>query len=434
MFNVLGMLYFSCLLLAIGNQLNNITIPLRMNQFGYDETLIGIIMSANALGLILGCLIGRKLVERIGYVRTFVMSCAIFTGVVLSYSLWTNAFFWMGLRVLGGFFTATAYLVVESWINESSSSSNRGRVLGIYLVIHYSGSAMGQLMVNLDGPDPSQIFIISAIAIALAAAPISFSIAPTPESYELESISISELYRISPVGLVGVFAAGLGFGGLMSMGPIFGSNLGWEVQQISVFMATMVIGSLLFQYPLGKASDAWDRRKMLGVVQMLGLVSLLGLQWAIYQADLGMMPVYLVGLCLGGVVGSIYPMSSAVIFDWLRPKQMIAASGNMILTFAIGSIAGPFLLGVSMKQMGAQGFLIYFGMVMGSLMLFILYRTQVRQALPVEAQENFVIVPRMPPIHSQLDPRIDPDYDSTDPEAFKNEEDFSTKVEAVENI
>ena len=182
MINVLGMLYFSCLLLAIGNHLNNITIPLRMNQSGFDETMIGITMSANALGLILGCLIGRKLVERIGYVRTFVMSCAIFTGVVLSYSLWMNGFFWMGLRIVGGFLSATAYLVVESWINESSSSGNRGRVLGIYLVIHYSGSALGQLMVNLDGPDPSKIFIISAIAIALAAAPVSFSIAPTPES------------------------------------------------------------------------------------------------------------------------------------------------------------------------------------------------------------------------------------------------------------
>ena len=46
MINVLGMLYFSCLLLAIGNHLNNITIPLRMNQSGFDETMIGIIMSA----------------------------------------------------------------------------------------------------------------------------------------------------------------------------------------------------------------------------------------------------------------------------------------------------------------------------------------------------------------------------------------------------
>ena len=434
MINILGMLYFSCLLLAIGNNLNNFILPLRMNQFGFDESWIGITMSANAVGLILGCLIGRKLVERIGYVRTFVMSCAIFTGVVLSYSLWMNAFFWMGLRIIGGFFTATAYLVVESWINENSSTSNRGRVLGTYLVIHYSGSAIGQLMVNLDGPDPSQIFIISAIAIALSAAPVSFSIAPTPESYELESISIPELFRISPVGLAGVFAAGVGFGGLISMGPIFGSNLGWDVENISFFMAVMVIGSLLFQYPLGKASDAWDRRKILGLVQVMGLISLLGLQWAVSNAQLGMTPIWIIGLFLGGVVGSIYPMSTAVIFDWLRPKQMIAASGNMILTFALGSIAGPFLLGLSMQHLGAEGFLIYLGTVMGTLMLFILYRIQVRQALPVEAQENFVVIPRMPPVHPQLDPRIDPDYDATDPGSFRESENIPIQVKPADNF
>ena len=99
----------------------------------------------------------------------------------------------------------------------------------------------------------------------------------------------------------------------------------------------------------------------------------------------------------------------------------------MILTFAIGSIAGPFMLGVSMNQLGAQGFLIYFAVVMGSLMLFILYRIQVRQALPAEAQEDFVVVPRMPPVHPQLDPRIDPDYDATDPEEYKTGKIFLPK-------
>ena len=212
MINVLGMLYFSCLLLAIGNHLNNITIPLRMNQSGFDETWIGITMSANALGLI--WVPDRQ--ETSGAHRLCQNLCHVLCdfhrggAFVFLVDEW---FFLDGTSNRRGFFTATAYLVVESWINESSSSSNRGRVLGTYLVIHYSGSALGQLMVNLDGPDPSQIFIISAIAIALAAAPVSFSIAPTPESYELESISIPELYRVSPVGLVGVLAAGLAFGG-----------------------------------------------------------------------------------------------------------------------------------------------------------------------------------------------------------------------------
>jgi hypothetical protein len=52
----------------------------------------------------------------------------------------------------------------------------------------------------------------------------------------------------------------------------------------------------------------------------------------------------------------------------------------------------------------------------------------------VEAQEDFVVVPRMPPVHPQLDPRIDPDYDATDPEEYKTREDFPAKMETVENL
>ena len=66
-------------------------------------------MSANAVGIVLGCFYGKLLVIRVGYVRTFVLSCTLFTAIVLTYALFTNAYAWLVLRVLGGFFTATAY-------------------------------------------------------------------------------------------------------------------------------------------------------------------------------------------------------------------------------------------------------------------------------------------------------------------------------------
>ena len=65
---------------------------------------------------------------------------------------------------------------------------------------------------------------------------------------------------------------------------------------------------------------------------------------------------------------------------------------------------------------------------MGSLMLFILYRVQVRKALPEESQVDFVVVPRMPPVDSQLDPKTNTNYDATDPEAFKNREVFPLRL------
>ena len=82
--------YFSCLLLVIVSHLNNIVIPLRLITHDVETTWFGINMSVNSLGLILGSLMGRKLVGRVGFVRTFVLSSTIFTGLVLIYPIWVR--------------------------------------------------------------------------------------------------------------------------------------------------------------------------------------------------------------------------------------------------------------------------------------------------------------------------------------------------------
>lgn len=414
MIDSLGMLLLSCALLAIGNHLLNVLIPLRLNEAEVGTLLIGMVMSANAVGIVLGCFYGKVLVIRVGYVRTFVLSCTLFTAIVLTYALFTNAYAWLALRVLGGFFTATAYVVVESWLNASSSVENRGRVLGWYLVVHYAATATGQLLVNADGPNPYFIFIIAALAIALSIAPVTYSTAPVPESQETESLSFLELFRISPVGVVGVIAAGFSFGTTMSMSPIFGDAQGWTVAQISFFMASVTGGALLFQYPLGRLSDAWDRRKMLGIVQVFGVATL---AWMLWTPQLAGDSWEIIGLALllGGVIGSAYPLSSAVVFDWLRPSQMVAATGRLIFTYAIGAIAGPALVALVMESAGPAGFPLFLITVHVVMLLYILYRVQVRKALPIEVQEDFVVVPRMPPGNLALDPRTDPDYDANDP-------------------
>ena len=97
-------------------------------------------------------------------------------------------------------------------------------------------------------------------------------------------------------------------------------------------------------------------------------------------------------------MGSIYPLSSAVLYDWLNPAQMVAASGKIIITFALGAMGGPFLAAVAMDKWGAQGFPIYLGLVMSVLIIYVFYRVQVRASLPVDDQEEFVLVSRVPPV------------------------------------
>ena len=107
---------------------------------------------------------------------------------------------------------------------------------------------------------------------------------------------------------------------------------------------------------------------------------------------------------------------------------MIAASGKIIITFALGAMGGPFLAAVAMDKWGAQGFLIYLGLVMSVLMIYVFYRVQVRSSLPVNDQEEFVLVPRVPPVSPVLDPRTDPNYYAADSENLRINLDTPTLI------
>ena len=91
-------------------------------------------------------------------------------------------------------------------------------------------------------------------------------------------------------------------------------------------------------------------------------------------------------------------------------------------------MGGSFLAAVAMDQWGAHGFLIYLVLVMSVLMIYVFYRDQVRESLPVDDQEEFVLVPRMPQVEPVLDPRTDPNYETRGPENLQVNLDASIMI------
>ena len=47
-------------------------------------------------------------------------------------------------------------------------------------------------------------------------------------------------------------------------------------------------------------------------------------------------------------------MKKLMLYDWLNPAQMVAASGKIIITFALGAIGRPFLAAVDMNHWGLK--------------------------------------------------------------------------------
>ncbi|MFT6076625.1 MAG: MFS family permease, partial [Yoonia sp.] len=135
-------------LLFAGNGLFQTLLPIRAGQEGYSAALIGVLGTAYFGGFTIGCFVGPQLIRTVGHVRAFTGLTALLTATFLAFPLYVDPLFWGVLRVVSGICIAVIYIVVESWLNDTSSNSNRGRVLSVYIIVTNIVTMIGQLLVN----------------------------------------------------------------------------------------------------------------------------------------------------------------------------------------------------------------------------------------------------------------------------------------------
>src|SRR3712207_4364140 len=174
---------------------------------------------------------------------------------------------------------AGVFVCIESWLNDSATAESRGNVMAAYMSSLYSGQAVGQLLLNVEDRSGYLLFIIISIMLSLAVVPVALTrMAPAPLP-EIAAMSVRRLYRASPLGIVGTVASGLILGSLFSLGPVFARAVGLDVSATALFMSTVIFGGVLLQWPLGRLSDVFDRRRvilfvLLAIVLISGSMSL----------------------------------------------------------------------------------------------------------------------------------------------------------------
>ena len=407
--NQLLPLYLSCTLLLMGNGLLFIIIPMSMRLDGQDTDAIGLVMSLYFVGMLLGSLYGRHLISRVGHIRIFAACASVATLCALLHSIWSVPLVWGVLRVLIGFTNATFFMTMETWLNESSTSENRATVFGSYQFVTYFGLALGQLMLNFAEPQDPILYIYVAMLFCLCMIPVLMSRSGGPRINEPESMPLKTLYRTSPLGVVGIMISGICLGAFYNMSSVYGADVGMTKSQIATFMSATMVGGFLLQFPVGKLADIFDRRTVL--VMTLLVACLAAMILPIMAAQGEMIITIACAVILSGALACVYPIALADAFDRLKPSEMVAASGKLILAYATGGAIGPYTSSIVMKQMGADALFGY--LIVASLILvaFVMYRMSIRSAVPDALQELFV-VQGMTPMATELDPRTE--YNSLD--------------------
>ena len=205
---IAALLLGSAFLLMAGG-LHGLLLPIRGNLEGFTTTELGLIGTGWSVGFMAGCLLMPMVVRRVGHVRSYGVMAAVAAVAILLNLLIISPTAWILLRALSGFCFAGAAMIVESWLNERATSSNRGTLFSVYQMVVFGGSTAGQLLMVITPTSDFFFFVIGAILYCLAVLPMALSAAQHPQPLKTARLNIRALYKNSPVSAVGVFLIGL---------------------------------------------------------------------------------------------------------------------------------------------------------------------------------------------------------------------------------
>ena len=366
-------LLLSVVLLLLGNGLLGTLLVVRASQEGFRSEIIGIMMSAYFAGYTAGAFFLPRLVISVGHIRTFAGFAAISSMAALIHLALIEPWAWMVLRAVTGLAYAGMILVTESWLNAHAVQSTRGQLLSIFGAISMGAWALGQALLNLAPPEGIALFLVVSVLISAAVVPITLLPSRPPADTDQEPLSFQSLFRTSPLAAIGVLMAGFAIGGFWGMGPNFAQQLGLGVASISAFMAAVLAGTLVLQWPLGWLSDTLPRHLVIAGASLGATVAALGLA----SATNASLPVLLmVGALFGGFGIPIYSLCVAQANDSLVPSQMLGAARGLLLLNGLGTAVGPFAGSLAMAALGPGGLFLYAAVLLAMLALAALPQLQ----------------------------------------------------------
>lgn len=399
-------LLVSMAILQLGTGLFGTLLGYRASLEGFSREAIGGLMAAYYLGFMIGTHLSVRLIAAVGHIRTFAATAAMVSVVVLVHPIVIEPFVWAGLRFIAGIAIAGIFVVIESWLNGQATNETRGRVFSTYMLVNMLAMAGGQLILQAASPAGPILFSLAAMLFALSLVPVCVSTIKTPAITEefTERLSLLALYRTSPLGVAGCFAVGLVNSSIWALGPSFAYDVGFDTANVSYFMATILIGGVVLQWPIGYLSDLYDRRVVIACVLVASMIA----SFAIAFFGNSDAALFSLAALFGGMMLSLYSLCVSHTNDWIKPEAVVGASGGLLFVFGVGAIVGPLAGGFLSENAGPHALFIYTGGVCLAMLLFTVWRLLRRAAPPADEKTGFVSVARTTPVVLSLYPRDKP--------------------------
>ncbi|GLS17749.1 MFS transporter [Labrys miyagiensis] len=356
-----------------GNGVLTTLLPVRAELEHFPALAISLMGSAYFGGMLTGAILTPRLVQRFGHIKAFGLSSFCGALMILAAGTFVEPHAWVCIGFLRGFFLAGIYAIVESYLQGKAENRIRGRLLGLYSITQYGGWAIGNQFMRLGDPHAFTIFGIAAAVLTVFLSPLLLiKDGRPPKDSPRPSMRLLWLLKTTPVGFVCAGLIGFANGPFWSLTPVYATKLGMDGVQTGTLVSAITIGSAAFQFPVGRLSDAFDRRKVLIGLCILTALFEVGIYWS--GARLIGWPFVAVGFIIGGTISTQYYVSSAFTNDITGRDNVVGVASALLFLYCIGAVLGPVTAYYIMRWLGDSALYLHNAGIHVAMAVFVMLR------------------------------------------------------------
>lgn len=389
----------SMALVAIGNGLMFAYIPVRLGAEGVDPTWAGLIVTGLSAGGIAGCLLTGPLVRRVGHARAFMVLSALIALSNAAIGAGPHTLLWMAARALYGFAICGLFIVAQSWLNDAVPNAIRGRVMALFYIAYIAGLGVGYFTLAMIDIRSAAAPLIGIAFTALSILPVGMTRLAQPPPPIAASVALRQAWNVSPVGLAGMLAVGGLSMSIAGFAPIHATAKGYSQADVALLMASMPLGTLILQFPLGWLSDRTDRRYVLIGAATLAVVA--GL--AALGFDGGPLALLIVVYLLwDGASETVYSLASAHAGDRASKEELVALSSSLLFAWSLSGFVVPGIVTGLSAVYGTQAFIYVSVALAFAYALFVAWRVVTSRAVPSAETGDFAPMTAQAPLPVDL--------------------------------
>ena len=355
---------------------------------GFSTAQVGLLGSAHFFGFFIGCWVAPRMMGNVGHSRAFAAFTATGAIGLLAHMLLVDPLAWAGMRVASGFSIAGCYTVIEAWLQDKVTNETRGRTMAAYRVADMGASLVAQLMISVLEPASYISYNLLALLCCAALLPLTLTKTAQPSTPSAPRLRPMLAVTRSPLAAAGVIVAALSAASFRMVGPIYGTGVGLQTNEIALFLAAFVAGGALAQYPVGWLADKFDRR---WVLIWLSVAAICSCMQTVFFTGQGTQAILLTAALFGLTTFPIYSIAAAHAHDFASAEERVELSAALMFHYALGAIAAPLVASWLIDVYGPPAMFVMIACGHGALVIFGLVRMRSR---PTARRTRYIYSPR----------------------------------------